>query len=240
MPALYAYAGDFLEWPPARPFIGIVLDVHPRGMQNSITDGVVFPNELSGLLIHRDNSGSLGRRDIDMTWALDGNHLEVVSALLDKQSSSVNEVLMSGISDGKPELVKLALAKGGLNKETLTVALAIAGTDKDKAEMADLLKKAGAVPPPEIGAAVLQTYAGKYKAETPAMEVTIVFNDGFLSGAVVGQRPQRLMALDDTTFRPMFVDGVFVRFKVESGKVTGLTLTQGQNSTQLIRVAETK
>jgi len=175
-----------------------------------------------------------------MTWALDGNHLEVVSALLDKQSSSVNEVLMSGISDGKPELVKLALAKGGLNKETLTVALAIAGTDKDKAEMADLLKKAGAVPPPEIGAAVLQTYAGKYKAETPAMEVTIVFNDGFLSGAVVGQRPQRLMALDDTTFRPMFVDGVFVRFKVESGKVTGLTLTQGQNSTQLIRVAETK
>ena len=52
-----------------------------------------------------------------MSWALDNDHVEVVSALLDKQPSSVDEVLMTGMSEGKPELVKIALAKGGLEKE---------------------------------------------------------------------------------------------------------------------------
>jgi len=47
-----------------------------------------------------------------MTWALDNNHLDVVQALLEKQPSTVDDVLFSGVTDGKPELIKLALAKG--------------------------------------------------------------------------------------------------------------------------------
>lgn len=174
-----------------------------------------------------------------MTWALDNGHLEVVSALLEKQPTSVDEVLMTGINDEKPQLVKLALAKGGLNKETLTSALAIASTDKDKVEIVELLKKAGALPPHEVNAATLQSYIGKYKSDA-GLEVTFSLVDGVFTAVPTGQRPLQLMAVDDTTFRPMRLQGVVVRFKVDSGKVTGLELTQGQNKTQLTRVTETK
>jgi hypothetical protein len=38
----------------------------------------------------------------------------------------------------------------------------------------------------------------------------------------------------------MFFEGMTVKFKVDAGKVTGMTLTQGPNTTQLTRAAETK
>lgn len=174
-----------------------------------------------------------------MSWALDGDHVEVVNALLDKQPSSVDEVLITGVDGGKPELVKIALAKGGSKKETLTAALFMAARDKDKTEIVELLKKAGAVAPPEVNPATLQSYAGKYKSDA-ALEVTITLADGNLTAVATGQRPRQLLPVDDLTFRALFVDDVVLRFKVEEGKVTGLTLTQGQNTTQLTRVLETQ
>ncbi len=173
-----------------------------------------------------------------MTWALDGDHSEIVSALLEKQPSSVDEVLMTGVGDGKPNLVKVALAKGGAKKETLTLALGVATADKDKLEIAELLRKAGAVPPPAVSAATLQSYAGKYKGDG-ALEVTVSFADGQLSAVATGQRPRQLFALDETTFRPM-IDGILVKFKVDAGKVTGMSLVQGEATTQLTRVIETR
>jgi hypothetical protein len=170
-----------------------------------------------------------------MSWALQNNHVEVVKQLLEKQPSTVNEVLMTGVSEGKPDFVKLALAKGGLNKETLTRVLAIALADKDTAEIAELLKKEGAVPPPAVSAQVLQSYAGKYKADA-GMEITITFANNALTGVVTGQRPQQLYAIDDVTFSPMFLEDIVVRFKVDGGKVAGMTMTQGKSTTQLARV----
>jgi hypothetical protein len=38
----------------------------------------------------------------------------------------------------------------------------------------------------------------------------------------------------------MFFEGMTVKFKVDAGKVSGITLTQGTNTTQLTRVEETK
>jgi len=173
-----------------------------------------------------------------MTWALDNNHTEVVSLLLDKLPSSVNEVLSTGMNEGKPEFVKLALAKGGLSKEQLTAALAAASADKDKAQLVELLKQAGAVPPPVVNAATLQTYVGKYKSEA-GLELTITLVEGVLTGVVTGQRPLSLFAVDDTTFRPMAVDGIVLHFKLDGGKVSGLDLKQGPNTTLLTRL-ETK
>ena len=89
---------------------------------------------------------------------MSGEHVDVVRELLEKQPSSVDDVLITGVGDNKSDLVKIALAKGGLSKETLTTALYIAGRDKNSAETADLLKKAGAVPPPDVDAATLQSY----------------------------------------------------------------------------------
>jgi ankyrin repeat protein len=171
-----------------------------------------------------------------MTWALQNDHTDVVNALLDKDPSSVDEVLMTGASEGKPALVKIALGKGGLSKETLTRALAIAMSDKDTAEAADVLKKAGAVPPPEIKAEILQSYVGKYKSES-GMEITMTYANNILTGLVTGQRqPYALYAIDDVTFTPLFADDVVVKFKVDGGKVAGMTLTQGKTVTELARV----
>ena len=168
-----------------------------------------------------------------MSWALDGGHVEVVSALLEKQPASVNEVLMTGLNEEKPEFTKLALAKGGLDKEVLTTALAIVTTNKN-AEMAELLKKAGAVPPPEVNKTILESYLGKYKSDQ-GLEVTFSLPEGIFTAVVAGQRPLQMMAVDDTTFKPVAVQGVRVRFKVDAGKVTGLELTQGSSTTQLVK-----
>src|SRR6476660_6630161 len=113
-----------------------------------------------------------------MTWAMDGGHVEIVRELLEKQPSSVDDVLITGVGENKPDLVKIALAKGGLSKETLTTALYMAGRDKDSAQTADLLKKAGAVPPPDVDAATLQSYAGKYKGDN--VEATVSLAEGAL------------------------------------------------------------
>jgi hypothetical protein len=55
-----------------------------------------------------------------MSWALDNDHVETVRALLEKDSNSVSDVLMTGVREGKDALVEMALAKGGLKPETLT------------------------------------------------------------------------------------------------------------------------
>jgi Ankyrin repeats (3 copies)/Domain of unknown function (DUF3471) len=174
-----------------------------------------------------------------MTWALDSGHVAVVKELLEKQPASVGDVLMSGVFSQRPELVKLALAKGELKKETLTTALVVAARNKDKPEIAELLKTAGAVPPPQIDNSKLQSYTGKYKSEA-GMEVTMALTDGSLVATPTGQRARPLIAVDDTTFRALFEDNVSVRFKVEESKVTGFSLTQGQNTTQFTRVVEVK
>src|SRR5215470_5283086 len=170
-----------------------------------------------------------------MTWALQNDHTDVVNALLDKDPSTVDDVLMAGASGGKTELIKIALARGGLSKELLTRALAIAMSDKDTAAAADALKAGGAVPPPEIKAEIIQSYVGKYKSES-GMEITMSFANNILTGAITGQRTYRLYAIDEVTFTPFFANDVFAKFKVADGKVTGMTLTQGKTVTELARV----
>lgn len=64
-----------------------------------------------------------------------------------------------------------------LTAETLTVALVAASSDEKKASIAEMLRKAEAVPPPEVDAATLQSYVGKYKGE-PGPEIGIALKDG--------------------------------------------------------------
>jgi hypothetical protein len=171
-----------------------------------------------------------------ISWALDNKHVEVVRLLLQKSAESVGDVLMTGVQQGSPEFVRLALERGGLKPETLTSALVAATTgDSKNDEIAAMLKKAGAVPPPEIDAATLQSYVGKYKGE-PGPEVSITLVAGKLTAVVIGQRPFTLMALNSTTFKPAAFEGVTITFTVEGGKTTGFALQQGPTTTQLKRV----
>jgi len=173
-----------------------------------------------------------------MTWALDGKHFDVVRLLLDKDSTAVDDVLTTGVGEGNPVLVKLALDRGGVKEETLTAALAQAAADPKMAEIAELLKKAGAKPPFEVDAETLQSYVGKYKGD-PGPEINILLKDGKLFGAPAGQPPLALMAIDKTSFRPIAFAGLTLTFNVENGKVTGMKFEQGPRGTaQLKRVAQ--
>jgi len=172
------------------------------------------------------------------SWALDHSHVDVVKLLLDKDASGVDEVLSSGVRSGNEALVKVALDKGGAKPQTLTAALAAASADPKNAGIVELLKKAGAVPPPEIDAATLQSYAGKYKGD-PGPEFTVSVKEGKLFVATQGQTIP-MMAIDKTTFRPVEFDGISIAFTVEGENVTGLAFKQGPSTVQMKRVVEVK
>jgi hypothetical protein len=164
-----------------------------------------------------------------MTWALDNKHVGAVGALLEKDESSVNEVLMTGAREGNAELVGIALARGGAKPESLSAALASAMDDKDKAEIAEMLKNAGARPPLELDAATLQSYVGRYKPEQGA-EIVFTIREGKLFATPAGQQPFAMMAIDKTTLKPVGFDGILVTFTVEGDKPTAFTLKQGANT----------
>ncbi|HKY42361.1 MAG TPA: ankyrin repeat domain-containing protein [Pyrinomonadaceae bacterium] len=169
-----------------------------------------------------------------MTWALDGNHVNVVRLILEKNGDAVEDVLMAGVRGGNEEYVKMALDRGGAKPQTLTVAWVISSSDAKTANIAEMLKKAGATPPIEVDAATLQSYAGKYKGE-PGPEFTIVAKEGILFANGLGRGELRLMPLDKTTFRPLAFN-VTLTFNVDAGKVTGIAFKQGQNTTQMKRL----
>ena len=169
-----------------------------------------------------------------MTWALDGKHVGVVKLLLEKNGEDVEDVLLTGTREDNKELVQVALDKGSLKPETLTVALAVA-TEEKNAAISEMLTKAGAKPPIQVEAATLQSYAGKYKGD-PGPEATITVQDGKLMVAGFTRQPQPLMALDNTTFRPIAFGGITLTFNVEGGKVTGMAFKQGPNTTQMKRI----
>jgi hypothetical protein len=169
-----------------------------------------------------------------ISWAASKGHTAIVQALLDKGAEGVDDVLKAGARGGNLDLVRVALGKGGAKPETLTAAL-VAATKGKQAEIVEMLKKAGAVPPPEIDAATLQSYAGQYKSEQGSV-FTVTINEGQLFTAPTGQRPIGLIPSDKTTFRPVDFDGISLTFNLEGDKVTGFTLKQGPNSTPYKRV----
>jgi ankyrin repeat protein len=169
-----------------------------------------------------------------MTWALDGKHVAVVKLLLQKSADDVDDVLLNGAQESNEELVKIALDQGGVKPDTLTVAL-VTATDAKNTAIADLLTKAGAKPPLQVDAATLQSYAGKYKGD-PGPEATVTVQDGKLMVAGFTRQPQPLMALDNTTFRPIAFGGITLTFNVEGGKVTSVAFKQGNTTTQMKRI----
>ena len=160
--------------------------------------------------------------------------------------TSVFGMLMNAVREGDTESVRVALNRGGLKPETLTAALAAASSldnpsgDNKNAEIREMLKKAGAVSPREVDAAVLQSYVGKYKDEH-GVEFNVSLKDGKLFAAAGGQQPLSLMAVGNTTFRPIaFDDYGVVTFNVEDGKTTGCVLKHGDGTMPLKRVDESK
>ncbi|MBI1791001.1 MAG: ankyrin repeat domain-containing protein [Acidobacteria bacterium] len=173
--------------------------------------------------------------------AADKGHVAVVKLLLDKGATGVDALLNSAVGSNNLDLVKVALEKGGLKKETLSIALANALRSNRK-EIADALTKAGAVPPPkpdfQVDPAILQSYTGVYKAPL-GFDMTITLKEGKLTAAPPGQDPLTLGALDPVTFQPLNFPGVTLKFKVSGGKATGISLTTPNGPVELSK-AESK
>ena len=89
----------------------------------------------------------------------------------------------------------------------------------------------------QVEAATLQSYAGKYKGDT-GPEVTFTVKDGKLFVGGFTREPQPLLALDNTTFRPVNFGGITMTFNVEGGKATSMTFKQGQTVNQMKRTGE--
>jgi ankyrin repeat protein len=174
-----------------------------------------------------------------MTWALDNDHVETVRALLEKDSGSVSDVLMTGVREGKDAYVEMALARGGVRPDALTVALAAVSNDKDKTAIAEMLKKAGAQPPPEIDLATLQSYTGRYKPEQGG-EIAITVSDGRLFATPANQGALAMIPIDKTSFRPIAFDGLAITFTMTGDKASAFTLKQGATNTVYKKVEEPK
>jgi hypothetical protein len=175
-----------------------------------------------------------------MTWALNKEHVEVIRALLEKSTDGAGDVLLTGTRSGNAALVRAALDKGGIKPETMTAALLAASANAERAEVADLLRKAGAQPPLEVDAATLQSYAGRYKPEQGG-EIAVAIKDGKMVITVTGQPSLTMFPLDKTTFRPVDFDGIAMTFNADAdGKVGSFTLKQGPTPTVYKRVEETK
>ena len=107
--------------------------------------------------------------------------------------------------------------------------------NKKSDEVVQLLKDAGAVPPPEIDIETLHSYTGRYKGELgPEVEITI--QDGRLFAAPGAQQLLGLWPLDQTTFKPIAFDNAMVIFNVEDDKPVGLTFVQDGCSNELRRL----
>ena len=147
---------------------------------------------------------------------------------------SVFGMLIGGISEAKPELVRRAIESGQLKSETLNVGLA-AALVKGNSDIVELLKQAGATPPPEVSLATLESYTGRYRSEHgPAVEMTI--HDGRLFASPGAHEPISLWPLDQRTFKPIAFDGATIIFNVEAGRTVGLTFIQDGHYNEMQRV----
>jgi ankyrin repeat protein len=168
--------------------------------------------------------------------AADKGGIEVVRDLLEA-GASPSEVLGAAAYRGNKEMVALALDKSKPTPQDLSSALQAAEQAK-QVEVAEMLKKAGALPPPKPTATVapekLALLAGTYKGE-PIGEFVVQLRDGKLYAVFQGQNLE-LGAFDETNFGLVVAPQVTIQFTVENGKTTKLMINQRGSQFTLPRV----
>lgn len=170
--------------------------------------------------------------------ALQRGHTAVVKLLLENGAEGSDQVLSTGAVEGKKEMVKIVLEKGGTSRERLTLALALAN-ENGHVEVAELLREAGAVPPVELAPEKLGRYAGTYQ-DANGEEVTFTVEGSKLHVSGDGWGPLELLALDEgTMIFKQFAAAPFL-FHLEGDKVTGVTVERrsGESSYQKLKSGE--
>lgn len=174
-------------------------------------------------------------------WATSKNRLEIVKLLLDHGAKSAGQVVLAGTQMKKPELVKIGLDKGGIDKETLSKALGAAMKSKNT-EIIDMLKAAGATPPEpvktvELDPAILQGYVGTYSGGRGGteFEMTFTVKGPTLSGVFSGQGALTYAPSDKTHFHSVEFEGIELVFSDDAFK-----LKQGGQEIEFKRKAAAK
>ena len=171
-------------------------------------------------------------------WAVQRDHAEVVKLLIEKAPQSKESTTGMAIAQGSTKSAKALLELGGFKPESLSAWLATA-EKRGNAEIVEALKKAGAQPKPKSDYKVepeqLKLYEGTFKNEQ--LEISFKVKDGKLTGTANGSE-LKMTPVAEHSFEPEGLSST-VTFKLENGKVTGLTL-KGPGGELNLKKAESK
>jgi ankyrin repeat protein len=168
-------------------------------------------------------------------------HVEILKALLAKATPAVQaDALFPSLRGGKPEVVSAVLASRSFSPRDLSQALAIA-EQGGGAEVAAVLKAAGAVPPPKADfkadPATLARYVGLYRGADD--EARVVSNETSLTANMRnGSRTVPLSAMDARNFQAPW--GVTVEFVVDAERVVAMLAASFGKVERFERVEEGK
>jgi ankyrin repeat protein len=168
-----------------------------------------------------------------MSQALNKKHTAIVRMLLEKGAANSEGVLRFGVEQNSLELISASLETEGLRPDSLTAAVALASKN-NRAEIVELLKKHGATQPITVETALLDQYAGTYKAENNP-DLRFQRQNNTLEAASGGQTFV-LLALSADAFRAEEFEGITLQFLSEAGRVVGAMLRQGKNETRYKKV----
>lgn len=173
-------------------------------------------------------------------WALQGSHYDVAAALIEAGAKEVDTALIAGARAGNADLVRAALQHG---KPTATaLSRALTATPNAHADIADLLKKAGAKPAvtaaataPALEPKTLNSFAGEYAGDS-GVAYTIAVKDGQLVVRLAGQQLYALTPAGKNVFKAPADEATFT-FKQEGEKLAALDVRGDGVELKLKRLA---
>jgi outer membrane protein assembly factor BamB len=170
-----------------------------------------------------------------MSWAYMRGHADVLKLLVEAGAPGADEYLRIAAGAGKAPLVRAVLETGKVKQEGLDKALA--ETPARYAEVAELLRKAGAKPPaaPAADPESLKPLAGTYRGAGGELTVAVFASRMFATQGDKQMGP--LTAAGTDTFRDAKGE-VTLAFRRAAGKVAGLALKRDGKETDFTRAEE--
>jgi hypothetical protein len=158
-------------------------------------------------------------------FVLDRKHWGVAKMLIAK-TAKPDDALGDVVDSERPELVQAVLDR---KPSPAAIDRAYAGALEGKhAEIADLLKKAGAhepAPPVPVDPAVLASYVGTYRSEQIPVEVKVTVKEGRVYLQAAGQPELATKAVSPTRFAY-----APAQLEIEFDGADGFTLKQGNGN----------
>jgi hypothetical protein len=159
-----------------------------------------------------------------LAFVLQRKHYGVAKMLIPKAAGKADETLGVVAGTGKADLVQALLESAKPSQAGLDKTYEQALTRK-QADVAELLKKAGAHEPPPpvtVDPKVLDSYVGNYKSEQIPLEIKAFVKEGKLYIQAAGQPELVLKALSATQF-----EFTPAQIGVEFDSASSFTLKQG-------------